>query len=564
MVSKSSKKISKDKSMQISHPVTHVDATSKQATIRPRELRQYSGTTVAVDHHRHTLPPRPSGKCLIPKPWGAAGKVSTGGYSLQDAMGLKGDKGCYNGYMHEIRIIANSMLERKKTFRQQPPSLINEVVLEANPKVQIKFPFFQQFTDGWLICDVLKCMLLNQKHDAKYRLDMSWNKDYHNKEGNEPNEQDDSDVQPESEEEVNCTPAPAKKTAKKTTYKKTTDIMPDKQDDSDIQPESEEQVNHTLAPAKKTAKKTTHKKTVDIMKKKTVLKAPIANPKSKGEKGATATMSKSSGTKAASSLPAKEPPKGNKNMNSSLDAEFEELISVEVQHMGIKESDNIPAKLKHKHVMMVVWWIFLYCQTISSLMIMMQESEDEPDITEQQPIPPSAQNDGNDCATGLFKCPRDGCFENLPTNISSLLAELLDVCQVHLTAEGPFSVSVACEELEICLEITKCRQGEVLLQQALTFRWPTVIDFKLIPPHVKVLEGEVQRLLTSSDAKESCYVFNLFSGNFITEKKFGMNRRQALDSFSKHKNFKMTAPLDIYKYMTGSRDVGNMLQGLDD
>ncbi|KAG1751883.1 hypothetical protein EDB19DRAFT_1903847 [Suillus lakei] len=245
MVSKSSKKISKGKSTQISSPVTRVDATSKRATIRPR----------AVDHHRHTLPPRPSGKCLIPKPWGAAGKVSTGGYSLQDAMGLKGDKGRYNGYMREIRIIANSTLEWKKTFWQQPPSLINEVVLE----VQIKFPFFQQFADGWPICDVLKCMLLNQKHNAKYRLDMSWNE-----EGNEPNEQDDSDVQPESEEEVNHTPAPAKKTAKKTTYKKTANIMPDKRDNLDIQPESEE-VNHTLAPAKKTAKKTTHKKTADIM-----------------------------------------------------------------------------------------------------------------------------------------------------------------------------------------------------------------------------------------------------------------------------------------------------------
>ncbi|KAG1751882.1 hypothetical protein EDB19DRAFT_1903846 [Suillus lakei] len=321
--------------------------------------------------------------------------------------------------------------------------------------------------------------------------------------------------------------------------------------------------------------------------------------KSSSEKGATTTTSKSSSTKAASSLPAKEPPKGNKNMNSNLDDEFEELILAEVQHMGIKESDNIPAKLKRKHVMMV-------------------ESEDEPDITEQQPIPPSAQNDGNDRATGLFKCPRDGCFENLPTNISSLLAELLDVRQVHLTAEGPFSVSVTHKELEICLEITKCRR---------------VIDFKSIPPRMKVLEGEVQRLLTSSDAKESCYVFNLFSGNLIAEKKFGMNRKQVLDSFSKHKNFKMTVPqlllnvarpgyygpkgyamiqvciqhlvnptttpttafqlltlqqythfilipfialrlimedlksedeMDTYKYMTGSGDVGNMLQGLDD
>jgi hypothetical protein len=154
--------------------------------------------------------------------------------------------------------------------------------------------------------------------------------------------------------------------------------------------------------------------------------------------------------------------------------------------------------------------------------------------------------DGNtkiqDHAPGLFKCPRDGCFENLPTNISSQLQELLDARQAHLTADGQFSVSVARKELEICLEITKCRRSEVLLQRALTFGWPTAIDFKLIPPRVKVLEGEVQRLLTSSEAKENCYVFNLFSGNLIAEKKFGTNRKQAFDSFSKHKNFKMTAP----------------------
>jgi hypothetical protein len=51
---------------------------------------------------RHILPARPPGKRLIQKPQGAAGKVSAGGYSLCDAMGLKDNKGRYNGYMVDI------------------------------------------------------------------------------------------------------------------------------------------------------------------------------------------------------------------------------------------------------------------------------------------------------------------------------------------------------------------------------------------------------------------------------------------------------------------------------
>ncbi|KAG1748512.1 uncharacterized protein EDB91DRAFT_1079457 [Suillus paluster] len=562
MVSKSSQKISKGKSTRISSPITRVDATSKWATIRPH------GTTVVVDHRKHALPALHSGKHLIPKPQGAAGKVSAGGYSLRDAMGLKGDKGRYNGYMHEIHIIANSTLERKKTFRQQPPSLINEVVLE-------------QFADGWLIHDVLKRMLLNQKHNAKYRLNDSWNKDCHNEEGNEPDDEDNLDIEPESEgdinhalvpvkkalkkiarkttqkktapainnldiepeseEDVNHAPVPVKKApkkiARKTTQKKTAPAIPDDQDDFDFEPESEEGVDDTPASVKKAPKKIAKKKPADIIaiEKKAVMKVPITNLKSKGSRACP----KSSGTKAASSLLAKEPPKGNKNADNSSDDEFNELISAEVQRTGVEASENIPAKFKRKRVMIV---------TFFSLTVATQESEDEPDITEQQTTPPSGQTNGNvdvsvqDRATGLFKCPQDGCFENLPTNISSQLQELLDARQAHLTADGQFSVSVAHTELEICLEITKCRWSEVLLQRVLMFGWPTAIDFKLIPPHMKVLEGEVQCLLTSSDAKESCYVFNLFSGNLIAEKKFGMNRKQAFDSFSKHKNFKMTAP----------------------
>ncbi|KAG1727571.1 uncharacterized protein EDB91DRAFT_1086372 [Suillus paluster] len=629
MVSKSSKKISKGKSTHISSPITRVDATSKWATIRPH------GTTVVVDHRKHALPALHSGKHIIPKPKGAAGKVSAGGYSLQDAMGLKGNKGHYNGYMHEIRIIVNSTLERKKTFRQQPPSLINEVVLEifahSDTKVQIKFPFFQQFADGWLIRNVLKCMLLNQKHDAKYQLNNSWNKDCHNEEGNEPDDEDNLDIEPESEGDVNHALVPVKKAPKKitrkttlkktasaipddqddfdfepkseegvddtpvsvkkapkkitrkTTQKKTATTIPDDQDDFNFEPESEEGVNDTPASVKKAPKKITKKKPADIIaiEKKAVMKVPITNPKSKGSRACP----KSSDMKAASSLLAKEPPKGNKyvsqNADNSSDDEFNELISAEVQHTGVEASENIPAKFKRK--------------------LATQESEDELDITEQQTTSPSGQTNGNvdvsvqDRATGLFKCPRDGCFENLPTNISSRLQELLDARQAHLTADA--------------------------------------IDFKLIPPRMKVLEGEVQHLLISSDAKESCYVFNLFSGNLIAEKKFGMNCKQAFDSFSKHKNFKMTAPqllldvarpgyygpkgytviqaciqhlvdltttsmtafqpltlqqythfilipfialrlimedlksedeMDTYEYMTGSGDVGDMLQGIDD
>ncbi|KAG0692242.1 hypothetical protein DFH29DRAFT_882767 [Suillus ampliporus] len=595
MVSKSSKKISKGKYRQISSPVTRVDATSKQATNRP------FGTTVAVNHHKHTLPALPSVKHLIAKPQGAAGK-------------------------REIRIIANSTLEQKKTFRQQPPSLINEVVLEilahSDPKVQIKFPFFQQFADGWPIHNVLKRMLLNQKHDAKYRLNDSWNKDCHDKEGNEPDEQDDSDVQPESEEEVDRAPAPAKKTAKKTTNAKKTAIITD---DLDVQPQSKEEVDCAPAPAKKTAQKTTHKKTDDDMKTKALPKAPVTNPKLLQQRSLLvkrALLLQPPSPLVQRTLQAQQQKSLQRairqNVEISSDDEFKELISVEVQRTRVEESENIPAKLKRKHQMIV-------------------ESEDEPDDTEKQPTPLSGQTNGNvdisDRAIGLFKCPRDGCFENLPTNISSSLMELLDAREVHLTADGPYSVSVSRKELEICLEITKCRQSEVLLQRALTFGWPTLIDFKLIPPHVKVLEGEIQRLLTSSDVKENCYVFNLFSGNLIAEKKFGTNRKQAMDSFSKHKSFKMTAPqllldvaqpgyygpkgyaviqaciqhlvnptttstiafqpltlqqythfilipfialrlimedlksedeMDTYEYMTGSGDVGDMLQGLDD
>lgn len=105
-----------------------------------------------------------------------------------------------------------------------------------------------------------------------------------------------------------------------------------------------------------------------FQEKKAVSKVPITNPKSKG----SSARSKSSGTKAASRLPAKEPPKDNKvgslalrtyvlieqyvsqNVDNISDDEFKELISAEVQRTGVEASKNIPAKLKRKHVAIVV------------------------------------------------------------------------------------------------------------------------------------------------------------------------------------------------------------------
>jgi hypothetical protein len=79
-------------------------------------------------------------------------------------------------------------------------------------------------------------MLLNQKHDAKYRLSDSWNEvlsfiiisysiilltsqDYHDEEGNEPDDEDNLDVEHESEEDINCAPVPVRKAPKKITRK---------------------------------------------------------------------------------------------------------------------------------------------------------------------------------------------------------------------------------------------------------------------------------------------------------------------------------------------------------
>lgn len=42
------------------------------------------------------------------------------------------------------------------------------------------------------------------------------------------------------------------------------------------------------------------------------------------------------------------------NIDNSSDDEFNELISVEVQHTEIEASENVPVKLKRKRVMIVV------------------------------------------------------------------------------------------------------------------------------------------------------------------------------------------------------------------
>jgi hypothetical protein len=85
-------------------------------------------------------------------------------------------------------------------------------------------------------------MLLNKKHDAKYRLNDSWNKvssfiiisysivpltlqDCHDEEGNEPDDEDNLDIEPESEEDVNHAPVPVKKALKNITKKKPADII---------------------------------------------------------------------------------------------------------------------------------------------------------------------------------------------------------------------------------------------------------------------------------------------------------------------------------------------------
>lgn len=81
-------------------------------------------------------------------------------------------------------------------------------------------------------------MLLNQKHDAKYRLNDSWNKvssfiiisysiilltsqDYRDEEGNEPDDEDNLDIEHESEEDINHASAPVRKAPKKITRKTT-------------------------------------------------------------------------------------------------------------------------------------------------------------------------------------------------------------------------------------------------------------------------------------------------------------------------------------------------------
>jgi hypothetical protein len=100
---------------------------------------------------------------------------------------------------------------------------------------------------------------------------------------------------------------------------------------------------------------------VVFQEKKAVTKVPIAR-----------AHPKSTGTKAASSLLAKEPPKGKKvclfglrlyvlieqyvsqNIDNSSDDELNELISAEVQRTEVEASENVPAKLKRKRVMIVV------------------------------------------------------------------------------------------------------------------------------------------------------------------------------------------------------------------
>ncbi|KAG2065451.1 hypothetical protein BDR04DRAFT_1121859 [Suillus decipiens] len=236
------------------------------------------------------------------------------------------------------------------------------------------------------------------------------------------------------------------------------------------------------------ARKITRKKPADIIatEKKPVPNVPITNPKSKESR----VHSKLCGMKAALSLLTKEPLKGKNNVHNSSDDEFEELISA-VQHIGVKASENIPAKLN---------------------------------VTNWDKLQGSSERYSRVAMRAQTK------------TVKKDMGEMM------------WEICVACKELEIYLEIMKCYWSEVLLQQALTFGWPTVINFKLIPPHMKVLEGEIEHLLMSSDAKEDCYVFNLLSGNLIAKKKFGTNHKQAFDSFSKHKNFKITAPqllLDI-------------------
>ncbi|KAF8124533.1 hypothetical protein EV363DRAFT_1142118, partial [Boletus edulis] len=96
-------------------------------------------------------------KKLIQKPPGTAGK--SGGYNLQEAMGLSKRTRQYNGYLKSVRTLGESALDLRKTWRHQPAVRRAEVIAMA----QQKHPYLQQFANGWPIADILRQYLVNAK-----------------------------------------------------------------------------------------------------------------------------------------------------------------------------------------------------------------------------------------------------------------------------------------------------------------------------------------------------------------------------------------------------------------
>ncbi|KAJ7233570.1 hypothetical protein B0H12DRAFT_169097 [Mycena haematopus] len=148
-----------------------------QAELAERDSRIAKLESRAKKHREHALIPRPKGQA------GRGSGSRSGGYNLQEAMGLKDSDEDYNRRSRIVKRYIHEYLSVFKPISQQESgrvskmialvscSILSRHVFTCLVQIQKDIPFFSRFENGWPIRDIARTYLSNEKTRRRADLD---------------------------------------------------------------------------------------------------------------------------------------------------------------------------------------------------------------------------------------------------------------------------------------------------------------------------------------------------------------------------------------------------------
>ncbi|KAJ7042029.1 hypothetical protein C8F04DRAFT_1252502 [Mycena alexandri] len=387
---------------------------------------------------------------LIPRPKGQAGRGSeSGGYNLQEAMGLKDDD---ERYLRQNRIVKRYVQEKLsvfKTISKQDRGQVARVI----SNIQKDFPFFKRFEDGWPIHDMIRVYLSNEQTRARRDVEAELGYD------------DNSDSVL-----LNCTANTSTKPKETTNHRPKVTFSGS---DEEAQADDEEE----LPPRKKAV----------VFPRKKQQNVVFSEPEDSDDDDLAKLIASSGKTKKPSTKIKphdKEEEEGNKeniptkskkrkaDTELAGTAEKKVKLNAAASKLGTAKTPKPIPKLKQKST-----------------------------APKSLPTPPPSKHKSKDDPNSALtwedlpqRCPAAECSDKLPSKAVPSILSLFNKLQTN----GPDSKGSHLIQLEICVAITREKRREPLSRLGNIRRWPTTFDYDDLSNRIFALKPEMESLITSS------------------------------------------------------------------